>query len=159
MKPMTLGIIIGVVAGLLLGGLITFLSMPKLMFKESESHLGFDATVASVQEQIDARGWKTPFVHDLQATMLKFDHEVAGVKVFEICHPDHSYQILKESDDRIVSSMMPCRISVYEKADGSVWINRMNSGVVAKPMSRIIRETMTAAADDVELIIADVLAE
>ncbi len=156
---MTIGIIIGVVAGLLLGWLITFLSMPKLMFKESESHLGFDATVASVQEQIDARGWKTPFVHDLQATMLKFDHEVAGVKVFEICHPDHSYKILKESKERIVSNMMPCRISVYEKADGSVWISRMNSGVVAKPMSRIIRETMTAAADDVELIIADVLAE
>jgi uncharacterized protein (DUF302 family) len=159
MKPMTLGIIIGIVAGLLLGGLITFLAMPKLMFKESESSLGFETTVASVQEQIDARGWKTPVVHDLQATMLKFDHEVRSVKVMEICHPDLSYKILKESKERIVSSMMPCRISVYEKADGSVWISRMNSGVVAKPMSRIIRETMTAAADDVELIIADVLGE
>ena len=159
MKLMTIGIIIGVVAGLLLGWLITFLAMPKLMFKESESHLGFEATVTRAQEQIDAKGWKTPVVHDLQATMLKFDHEVRSVKVMEICHPDHSYKILKESKERIVSSMMPCRISVYEKEDGSVWISRMNSGVVAKPMSRIIRETMTAAADDVELIIAEVLRE
>jgi len=159
MKTMTIGIIIGIAAGLLLGWLITFLAMPKLMFKESESHLGFDATVASVQEQIDGKGWKTPVVHDLQATMQKFDHEVRSVKVMEICHPDHSYLILKESEERIVSSMMPCRISVYEKADGSVWISRMNSGVVAKPMSKIIRKTMTAAADDVELIIADVLGD
>ena len=156
---MTIGIIIGVVAGLLLGWLITFLAMPKLMFKENESQLGFEATVTRVQEQIDAKGWKTPVVHDLQATMLKFDHEVRSVKVMEICHPDHSYKILKESKERIVSSMMPCRISVYEKEDGSVWISRMNSGVVAKPMSRIIRETMTAAANDMELIIAEVLRE
>jgi len=33
----------------------------------------------------------------------------------------------------------------------------MNSGVVAKPMSKIIRETMSAAASDVELIIAEVI--
>ncbi|MCK5169896.1 MAG: DUF302 domain-containing protein, partial [Bacteroidales bacterium] len=96
---------------------------------------------------------------DLQATMKKFNHDVAAVKVFEICHPDHSYQILKESDERIASNMMPCRISVYEKADASVWISRMNSGIVAKPMSRIIRESMSAAAADVELIIAEVVGE
>lgn len=159
MNPMPTGIIIGVVAGLLLGWLIAFLAMPKLMFKETESRLGFEATVSKLQEQIDAKGWKTPAVHDLQATMKKFNHDVPGVKVFEICHPDHSYQILKESDERIVSSMMPCRISVYEKEDGSVWISRMNSGVVAKPMNRIIRKTMSAAADDVEVIIAEVLGE
>ena len=132
---MITGIVLGVIAGLLLGGLIIYLSLPKLMFRESESTMGFDATVTRVQQAIDAKGWKTPAVHDLQATMKKFNHEVAGVKVFEICHPDHSYQILKESDERIVSNMMPCRIAVYEKADGSVWISRMNSGVIAKPMS------------------------
>ncbi len=159
MKNMTTGIIIGVLAGILIGWLIAFLSMPKLMFKESASPLDFDATVAKVQEAIDAKGWKTPMVHDLQLTMKKFDHDVRSVKVIEICHPDHSYQILKESDERIVSNMMPCRISVYEKDDGSVWISRMNSGVVARPMNGIIRETMSAAAADVETIIAEVLAE
>ena len=159
MKQMTTGIIIGVLAGLVLGGLIIYLSMPKLMFKETESSLGFEATLSKVEEAIEAKGWKTPAVHDLQATLKKFNHDVAGVKVFEICLPDLSYQILKESDERIASSMMPCRISVYEKADGSVWISRMNSGVVAKPMSKIIRETMSTAAADVELIIAEVIGE
>lgn len=159
MKPMSTGIIIGIVAGILLGWLIIYLIMPKLMFKESESTLGFETTVTRIQEEIDALGWKTPAVHDLQATMKKFDHDVAGVKVFEICHPDHSYQILKEDDERIVSSMMPCRISVYEKSDGSVWISRMNSGNVAKAMSKIIRKTMSAAAADVEIIIAQAQGE
>jgi len=52
--------------------------------------------------------------------------------------------------------MMPCSISVYEKEDGSVWISRMNSGFPAKPMSQVIRKTMTA---DVEEIIAEVMKE
>jgi len=159
MKTMTLGIILGVIAGLIIGWLITFLAMPKLMFKESPSTLGFDETAAIVEKTIAEKGWKTPAVHDLQATMKKFEYDVRSVKVFEICHPDHSYKILRESDERIVSSMMPCRISVYEKEDGSVWISRMNSGVVAKPMNRIIRKTMSSATRDVELIIAEVLGD
>lgn len=159
MKTMTTGIIIGIVAGILLGWLICYLAMPKLMFKETESSLGFETTVGRIQEEIDALGWKTPAIHDLQATMKKFDHDVAGVKVFEICHPDHSYQILKENDERIVSSMMPCRISVYEKTDGTVWISRMNSGIVAKAFNRLIRKTMSAAAADVEIIIKKAMEE
>jgi uncharacterized protein (DUF302 family) len=55
--------------------------------------------------------------------------------------------------------MMPCRISVYEKEDGSVWISRMNSGLLSKPMSPVIRKTMSAAAADVEEIIAEVMQE
>lgn len=159
MNHMTTGIIIGIIAGLILGWLITFLAMPKLMFKETPSNLGFDETVSKVETRISENGWKTPAVHDLQATMKKFDLDVKSVKVFEICHPDYSYKILRESDERIASSMMPCRISVYEKEDGSVWISRMNSGVVAKPMTKIIRKSMSAAAKDVEVIIAEVLGD
>jgi uncharacterized protein (DUF302 family) len=98
-------------------------------------------------------------IHDLQATMKKFGKEVRSVKVLELCHPDHSYEILNRSEEKIVSSMMPCRISVYEKEDGSVWISRMNSGLLAKPMSPVIRKTMSAAAADVEEIIAEVMQE
>ncbi len=159
MNHMTIGIIIGIIAGLILGWLITFLAMPSLMFKETKSTLKFDETVSAIETKIAEKGWKTPAVHDLQATMEKFGHNVRSVKVFEICHPDHSFRILEKSDERIVSSMMPCRISIYEKQDGSVWISRMNSGIVAKPMSRIIRKTMSAAAKDVEVIIAEVLGD
>jgi uncharacterized protein (DUF302 family) len=89
--------------------------------------------------------------------MKKFGKEVRSVKVLEICHPDHSYQILSRNKERIVSSMMPCRIAVYEKDDGSVWISRMNSGVVARPLTKVVRKTMSAAAKDVEMIISEVL--
>lgn len=156
---MLTGIIIGIASGIVLGLLIVFFASPSLMFREDRYDKDFDTTVAKLEEAILAKGWKIPAVHDLQATMKKFDKEVRSVKVFEICHPEHSYKILSQSDERIVSNMMPCRISVYEKEDGSVWISRMNSGFVAKPMSSIIRTTMSDAAKDVEEVISKVLSE
>jgi uncharacterized protein (DUF302 family) len=157
MKTMTLGIIISFVAGIAITILILYLAAPSLMFREDKSSMDFDNTVKKVEEAATAMGWKIPAIHDLQATMKKFEKDVRAVKVFEICHPDHSYKILSSSEERIVSNMMPCRIAVYEKEDGSIWISRMNSGVVAKPLNRLVRETMTDAAADVELIIAEVL--
>jgi uncharacterized protein (DUF302 family) len=159
MKPMTLGIIIGILAGILLTVLVLYLAAPGLMFRESKSTLTFDATVDKVEAVAAAHDWKIPAIHDLQATMKKFGKDVRAVKVFEICHPDHSYKILSNSEERIVSSMMPCRIAVYEKEDGSVWLSRMNSGIMAKPLSKVVRTTMTDATKDVEVIIAEVLAE
>ena len=159
MKPMFTGIIIGVLSGLVLGLLIAFLISPSLMLRQDKHNMDFDSTVAALEKAIEERGWKTPVIHDLQATMKKFGKDVRSVKVLEICHPDHSYEILNRGEERIVSSMMPCRISVYEKEDGSVWISRMNSGIMAKPMSPVIRKTMSAAAADVEEIIAEVMQE
>lgn len=156
---MLTGIIIGLASGILIGLLIAFFASPSLMFREDKHNQDFDTTVAKVEETVLAKGWKIPAVHDLQATMKKFDKEVRSVKVFEICHPEHSYKILSQSDERIVSNMMPCRIAVYEKEDGSVWISRMNSGLMAKPMSSIIRTTMSDAARDVEEVIAKVMAQ
>jgi uncharacterized protein (DUF302 family) len=153
------GILIGVVSGMILGPLIAFFIAPSLMFREDKNSRDFDVTVAKLEKAIEVRGWKTPVIHDLQATMKKFGKEVRSVKVLEICHPDLSYEILNRSKEKIVSSMMPCRISVYEKEDGSVWISRMNAGLLSKPMSPIIRKTMSAAAADVEEIIAEVLQE
>ena len=156
---MLTGIIIGLVAGLVIGLLAAFFMAPSLMFRENIHSEEFEATVAKLEKEIEQRGWKTPVVHDLQATMQKFGKEVRSVKVLEICHPDLSYEILNRSEEKIVSSMMPCRISVYEKEDGSVWISRMNSGFMAKPMSPVIRKTMSSAAREVEEIIAEVMKE
>jgi len=156
---MLTGFIIGAVAGIAIGLLIAFFSAPSLMFRESNYQKDFETTVANLENVIQQKGWKLPMIHDLQATMQKFGKEVRSVKILEICHPDHSYEILSRSEEKIVSSMMPCRISVYEKKDGSVWISRMNSGFLSRPMSPVIRKTMSAAAADVEEIIAEVMKE
>jgi uncharacterized protein (DUF302 family) len=159
MKPMFTGIIIGIIAGIALGLVIAFFSAPSLMFREDTYSKDFETTMKELETAIEKRGWKIPAVHDLQATLKKFGKDVEAVKILEICNPDLSFEILSRDEEKIVSSMMPCRISVYQKKDGSVWISRMNSGFLAKPMSPVIRKTMSRAAGDVEEIIAEVIKE
>ena len=159
MNKMTTGIIIGLVTGLLLAFLIVFFSAPSLMFRETKVEGDFAATVEKVEKVVLDHGWKIPHVHDLQATLKNFGKDVRSVKVFELCNPDYAYEILSKDEERVISNMMPCRLAVYEKKDGAVYISRMNSGTVAKPMSKVVRKTMTVAAKDMEDIIAEVVSQ
>lgn len=147
----------GLIAGVILVAVIGIAAMPSLMMLEDKSPYDFDETVAVFEESVANVGWKVPAVHDLQATMAKYGKDVKSVKVYELCHPDHAGQILSESDERIVSSLMPCRVSFYEKEDGSVYISRMNSGLVAKAFGGIIAEVMSVASADVEVMLEPLL--
>ena len=149
--------IIGLASGVALTMLIMFIMTPKLMLLEDESKYDFDKTVEVLIQSIDDHDWKLPAVHDLQETMHKYGKDVRKVKVFELCHPDHAEQILKESEERIVSSMMPCRIAIYEKADGKVYISRMNSSLMASTMGGVIKKTMSVAAAENEAILEAII--
>ena len=127
------------------------------LFLESESPFNFETTVEQITQHINSAGWRTPAVHDLQQTMLNFGKEVLPVKVFEICHPSISSRILEKNDERIVSAMMPCRISVYEKNNGKTYVSRINSGLLANAIGGLISEVMTDATNEVETIVAQAL--
>lgn len=127
------------------------------MFIESESRFKFDETVKVLEETITANGWKVLIVHDLQASMKKAGKEVLSVKVFEVCNPKHSYKLLSQDDKRIYSSLMPCRFSVYEKADGKVYVSRMNTILLSKQIGGIVEEVMTDATKETEEFLKAVL--
>ena len=127
------------------------------MFIESESRLGFDETIKVLDESIAISGWKVLIIHDLQASMKKTGKEVVPVKVFEVCNPKHSYRLLSLDDKRIYSSLMPCRFSVYEKADGKVYVSRMNSIILSKQIGGLVEEVMTDATNETEEFLKTVL--
>jgi uncharacterized protein (DUF302 family) len=157
MKNMITGLIIGMIGGAVIALLILFYSSPSMMLKENKSKHDFQTTMAEIEKSVEGYGWKIPHVNDLQATLHKFGKEVRQVKVYEICQPDHAYKILSQDDERIVSNLMPCRVAVYEKSDGSVYISRMNAGLMAKPMGKLIRTTMSDAARETEMILEPVI--
>ncbi len=157
MKKMITGLIIGIISGAAIALLIAFYSSPSMILKENKSKHDFQTTIAELEKSVEVHGWKIPHVNDLQATMHKFGKKVGQVKVYEICQPDHAYKILSQDNERIVSNLMPCRVAVYEKSDGSVYVSRMNAGLMAKPMGRIIRSTMSDAARETEMILDPVI--
>ncbi|MFC2089170.1 DUF302 domain-containing protein [Bacteroidota bacterium] len=153
MKKSYSSLAIGAATGVVLTALIIFFISPAIMFKENKSNYDFETTVAKFEKSVQEAGWKLPHVNDLQKSMKSFGHEVHKVKVFEICQPEHAIKILSQDDERIVSSLMPCRVAIYEKSDGQVYVSRMNSSVLAKPMNKIIRKTMVDATVETEDIL------
>jgi uncharacterized protein (DUF302 family) len=157
MKKTLITGLIGLAAGALIAIFVVYKMAPGMMLKEDPSPHNFEKTVADFEAAVLNQGWKIPAVHDLQNTMYKFGKTVRPVKVFELCHPDHADKILRESEERIVSTMMPCRVAIYEKADGKVYMSRMNSSLMAGMMGGIINEVMQEAYLENEQMIKAVI--
>lgn len=129
----------------------------EIMFLESVSKYDFDETVKLLQSEIEKANWKLVSVNDLQQTLKAAGKDVLPVKVFSLCHPKHSAKILENDNERIVSCMMPCRISVYKKSDGKTYLSRLNPAPMAKAYGGIIDLVMTDSANDIEIIIEHII--
>jgi len=154
-------IIIGILAGLLSGFLLTLLVLwlrgQSLMLHENQSRYGFTETEELITKAAQEKGWKMPKVHDLQETMKNNGYEVRPVKVLEICKPSYAHQILEKGEERIASSLMPCRIAIYQKPDGKVYVSRMNAGLLSVLMKGAIPGMMKGAARETEEILEQVI--
>lgn len=122
---------------------------------EQLSPFGFEKTVDNIVENAQKREWQIPAIHDLQQSMAKSGISVKPVKVIEMCKPKYSGQMLEKSDERIVSVMMPCRISVYLKDDGKTYISLINISAMSSAMPENIKKMMTEASDEISDLIKD----
>jgi uncharacterized protein (DUF302 family) len=127
------------------------------MILEDVSRYDFNTTVEKLTTAAANEGWKVPATHDLQNTIRNFGKEILPVKILEICHPKHSSRLLELDYERIVSTFMPCRISVYEKSNGKVYISRINAVLLSKNFGGIIEEVMSAANAEMEEMIRPLL--
>lgn len=158
MNAKAIGIgIAGVLVGVLALGGILWVSAPSLMMTEDESPYGYEETLEVFEDRIDAGGWSVLNSHDMQEIVGDHGHDVAGVTVYDLCSAEYSGKILERDDARIVTPMMPCRVSVYETTDGSTYIARMNSGLVAQLFGGFISDVMQDATAETEEIIDEIV--
>jgi len=115
---------------------------------EQQSKFSFDKTVELLVADAERRDWKIPAIHDLQLSLAKSGKTVSPVKVIEICKPQYSGQMLELNHERIMSVMMPCRISVYEKEDGLTYIGLINAGDMTSGLEDNIAKIMKEASDE-----------
>lgn len=115
---------------------------------EQKSKFDFGKTVDLLIAEAGRREWNVPAVHDLQQSLAKSGKTVKPVKVIEICKPRYSGQMLELNDERIISVMMPCRISVYEKEDGKTYVGLINAGDLAIGLQATIARVMKEASDE-----------
>jgi uncharacterized protein (DUF302 family) len=123
---------------------------------EHPSRFEFGKTVDLLVAESERRDWKVPAVHDLQQSLAKSGKTVKPVKVIEICKPQYSGRMLELNDERIISVMMPCRISVYEKEDGKAYVSLINAGELASGLPSNIAGVMKEASDETFEIVKSV---
>lgn len=147
----------GLLSGIIISGFLLFFVFPKLMFTVSESKYNFDQTTEILTESVKENNWNLSHQYDLQQTMAKHGYEVKPVKVFSICKPDIAIRVLGSDNDRHISSMMPCRVAIYEKADGKTYIARMNAGLFSFLLGGNAKAVMGDAGTGSEHILKSVI--
>ena len=135
-------------AGILVTGLLAWQVGGSLMVQEYPSPFGIEETAARIQANIQAAGWDLSGLRSPSNTIRKLGATVPNVLLVEACNPDYSKPILKDDDTRILSILMPCTITIYEKADGKVYIGLMNSGLMGRLFGPMVTEVMAKVAVD-----------
>ena len=104
-------------------------------------------------ETVAERGWKLLSMHDLQAKLVNAGYDFKRIAVFEICKPDYAAAVLELDRNKKFSALMPCRISMYETAEGGTGISMINSGLMARLFGGVVNRVMGRASDESEEII------
>ncbi len=149
----------GLILGIILTGIVGWNMMPNMMLNVHESKLNFEETILAINSSVaESNGWKIPVIHDLQASLVKAGHtDMTPVKVVELCHPHYAYDVLKNDEDKKISSIMPCRVGVYEDTNGQVYIAEMNTRLISKMFGGNIAKVMGVVAEEQEAIFADII--
>ena len=129
---------------------------PNQFIIEETSLYDFNSTVEKLVAEAERRQWKVPFIHDMQQSLANSGKTVIPVKVIEICKPEYAGKMLELNNERIISVMMPCRISVYEKEDGKTYIALINAGNMASGMPEKLAGVMQSAGDEMTEIVKTV---
>ena len=127
---------------------------------ESKSGKSFTETIEFIKSAAESKGWKVLIVHDLQASLKKAGQEILPVSVIEVCKPAFSGPVLQKDNYRALSVMMPCRVSVYEKAGGEIFISRMDvSGLKNSSFGEDAAGMLTKASDEIEEMLKKIIVE
>ena len=105
-------------------------------------------TVERLVEAAKLKEWQNPAIHNLQQSLAKAGKEVRPVQVIEICKPEYSGIMLEKNDERIVSILMPCRISVYQKSDGKTYIALLNMSEISAGLPSTVMEAIIKATEE-----------
>jgi uncharacterized protein (DUF302 family) len=145
-----LKIVASFVAGIALTGIMAWNMAAGMMFNERVSPFGMEETVARIQHNIQAtgNGWTLSGLRNPARAVQADGGNTLPVMMIEACSTRYSKPILNEDSVRYLSILMPCKVSVYKKNDGKVYIGTMNAGLMGKMFGPLVGEIMGKVAED-----------
>ncbi|MCC6446739.1 MAG: DUF302 domain-containing protein [Armatimonadetes bacterium] len=92
-----------------------------------ESDAPFEKVVEALEAEAPRRQFRVLHVHDVTKTLAEKGFEMVPLKIIEVCSAKYAKQALDA--DRMVSLMMPCRISVWSEG-GKTHISTIRPDVI-----------------------------
>ena len=142
-------IVVGVIIGLVAAAAIGVSMMRSKMVLPERSPHAFDETCVLIEKVVsEAEGWGFPRpAFDMSAKLAEkgaLPPNIRRIRLYSVCYPPVAARVLADSPK--LSAIMPCSWSVYELDDGSVWIARMNIGMMSKVMGGTVGAAMQVVA-------------
>ena len=150
-------LVVGIILGAILTVILIWNSMPKMMMVVQESKYDFQRTVDELVLGAYDNGWDVTHEIDIQERLSGFDYEMTKLQIIEICHGEHSFNVLQDDANKYVAGIMPCRFAVYETRDGKVLISKMNIGLMSKMFGGVIEEVMSEVSEEEKLMLERVI--
>ncbi len=126
-------VILGFIIGVLTAAVLGWFSMPSMMLKEYQSPYDINKTVQTISKNAKDNHWVVAGIGKLHKSIKKHGgFDLTPVYLVNLCNASHAFNILKKDENKVISTMMPCTISVYEKADGKTYIGTMNAELLGK---------------------------
>lgn len=138
----------GVLAAVLALAILGWMYMGQLMMVEHESPFGVEETAARIQQNVMEAGWDLSGLRNPQRAVKRDGGASLPVLMVEACKTEYSKPILQDDNTRILSILMPCKITVYEKSDGKTYIGTLNAGLMGWMFGVKVGQIMTKVAAD-----------
>ena len=145
-----LKVVSGIFVGAVVAALLIYNLAAGMMFREVPSQFGMEETVARIQQNVlhAGNGWALSGLRNAAKPIEMSGGNVLPVMMIEACSTNYSAPILKDDSLRFLSNLMPCKISVYKKNDGKVYIGLMNAQLIGGLFGSKVGDIMAKVAAD-----------
>jgi uncharacterized protein (DUF302 family) len=146
------GTVVGLVLGVVLALGLVWNQAGNWVFSERESPFTVEETVARIQHNVEAagNGWSLSGLRYPTRPLEAEGINALPVMLIEACSTHYSGPILQDDKVRFLSLLMPCKIGVYKKANGKVYIGILNAGLIGRLFGPLVGETMQHVVKDQE---------
>jgi uncharacterized protein (DUF302 family) len=122
------------IAGILFGAVaMTFVCrvrVERAIARTVRSGYGLDESIARLREAADGEGWKFVAEHDFNRIAAGYGLELTRrTRVLEVCNL--AYLSPAMAVDGRVSAIVPCRLSVWQDPNGTVFVSRIDAATIA----------------------------
>jgi uncharacterized protein (DUF302 family) len=147
----------GALIGMVIMGVVVWITMPSLMLIKHPSKLGYDEALAILNDSLQKKqDWRLVKINDYQESTANFGamERVCSVNVGNL---RYASEILKDDANRGVTAFMPLAIGVYEDKKGQVFVSHLNVGLIGMMFGGTIAKVMNMAGKDIKEVVASMV--